>query len=124
MDAWQRVALVFVGSGVGGVLRYAVQTAAFERRPDYPLGTLVVNVLGGFLIGLYAAYATRQGWDEAWRLLLPVGLLGGFTTFSAFTAETARMTSDGQWARALGYVGLSVFCSLVACALGSWLGSR
>lgn len=124
MDAWQRFALVFVGSGVGGVLRYAVQSVALERRPDYPFGTLAVNVLGGFLIGLYAAHATRQGWDEAWRLLVPVGLLGGFTTFSAFTAETSGMTADGQWAKALGYVGFSVVCAFVACALGSWLGSR
>ncbi len=124
MDAWQRFALVFVGSGVGGVLRYAVQSAALERRPDYPFGTLVVNIIGGFLIGLYAAYASRHGWDEGWRLLLPVGLLGGFTTFSAFTAETARMTSDGQWTRALGYVGLSVVCAFAACALGSWIGTR
>lgn len=124
MDAWQRFALVFVGSGLGGVARYAVQTWALERRPEYPFGTLAVNIAGGFLIGLYAAYATRHGWDEAWRLLLPVGVLGGFTTFSAFTAETARMSSDGRIDKALGYVALSVIGAFIACALGSWLGSR
>lgn len=124
MDAWQRFGLVFLGSGLGGVARYAVQTWALERRPDYPFGTLAVNIIGGLLIGLYASYAARHGWGEEWRLLLPVGLLGGFTTFSAFTAESARMWSDGRIDRALGYVLVSVVAAFLACAAGSWLGSR
>lgn len=124
MDAWPKLALVFLGSGLGGVLRYLVQTWALERNPHYPYGTLAVNLIGGFLIGLYAAYATRHGWSEEWRLLVPVGLLGGFTTFSAFSAETARMASDGRIDRALGYVFISVVGGFATCALGSWIGTR
>lgn len=104
--------------------RYAVQTLALERRPDYPYGTLIVNVIGGLAIGLYAAYAARHGWGEEWRLLFPVGILGGFTTFSAFTAETSRMSSDGRLDRAIGYVLVSVVGAMAACWIGNWLGSR
>lgn len=124
MDVLPKLALVFLGSGLGGVLRYLVQTWALDRNPNYPYGTLAVNLIGGFLIGLYASYAARHGWHENWRLLVPVGFLGGFTTFSAFSAESARMVSDGRFDRALGYVLVSVIGGFAACWIGSWLGMR
>ena len=87
--------------------------------PGYPHGTLAVNLLGGFAMGLLAGGLARFGQaGESWRLLLGVGVLGGFTTFSAFSLDTMRMLERGQALAALGYILLSVLGSIAALALG------
>lgn len=88
----------------------------------FPLATLVVNVSGGLLMGmLVGVLAARAGGGEGIRLLLGVGLLGGFTTFSAFSLDVVAMLERGALVPALGYVLASVVLSVAALALGLWL---
>ena len=109
---------VFLGGGVGSVLRYgaglALPSAAF------PWATLAVNATGSFLIGLLGAMASRFGWSEALRLALTVGLCGGFTTFSTFSKEALALAQNGRWCAFGAYVAGSVAISLAAVALGYW----
>lgn len=117
-----KLALIFLGSGFGGVGRYLIsgwaQRLAYDR---FPFGTLTVNLVGCLLIGfLSAAFANRWLVREEYRIALIVGVLGGFTTFSAFGMETFALINDGQYARAAGNVLLSVGLGL----LGVWFGYR
>lgn len=111
-------AIVFVGGGIGAALRHGVNLAAERIGLAFPIGTLAVNVAGSFLMGVLVAYfALRSGIDQQVRLLLTTGLLGGFTTFSAFSLETGLLAErDGWWAAAL-YVGASLALGLGAFAV-------
>lgn len=81
----------------------------------FPYGTLVINVTGSFLIGLAVALLTaKTQWSPNWRYLIPIGFVGGYTTFSAFEFETLRTIQDGQIGLGLFYVALSVFVGFVA----------
>ena len=114
--------LVMAGGAVGSLARYLIGTASLRALgPDYPWGTLAVNLIGGFLMGLLAGLLARTGGSEQTRVLIGVGLLGGFTTFSAFSLETARMIETGQWATALGYALASVIGSVAALFAGLYL---
>ncbi|MCW2364561.1 MULTISPECIES: fluoride efflux transporter CrcB [unclassified Sphingobium] len=114
--------LVMIGGAIGAALRYQLGRASLRiMGPGYPWGTLAANVLGGLAMGLVAGwlaarYQGQQG--EQLRLLVAVGLLGGFTTFSAFSLETMLMIERGEALNALGYVLLSVAASIGALALG------
>jgi CrcB protein len=115
-----QVLLVALGGAVGSVARYSVGVAAARLLGlGYPWGTLIVNVLGGLAMG---ALFMRVGPEsENLRLLLGVGLLGGFTTFSAFSLETLRLMEQGPAPAAL-YIAASVVLSVGACWLGYSLG--
>lgn len=104
--------------GAGG--RHLVGRATLAAfGPNYPWGTLAVNLIGGLLMGLLAGGLVRFGAaGEQWRLLLGVGVLGGFTTFSAFSLDAMLMLERGDWGTALGYVLASVVGSIAALALG------
>jgi CrcB protein len=117
MNAWLAVAL---GGALGSCARYAVRLA-FAAGGGFPWWTLLVNALGGLLIGL-AAGLWREA-PEALRLGLVVGVLGGFTTFSAFSLETLQLLRE-QPVLALANVLANVGLSLAACALGLWLTAR
>jgi len=113
---------VGLGSALGGVGRYGLSALAARWIGDtFPYGTLLVNVLGSFLIGIFAALVAPEG-----RLLVPtaarqfvmIGLCGGFTTFSSFSLETLRMLHDGEWARA----ALNASLMLVTCFAAVWAG--
>lgn len=108
--------LVALGGGAGAVGRFHLGRAALHMfGPDWPWGTLIANISGGFLMGcLVGSLANLSSGGESWRLLLGIGLLGGFTTFSAFSLETANMLMRGQVAVAFGYALLSVVAALVA----------
>ena len=112
--------IVFLGAGVGGALRHGVNvgsTRAFGQ--GFPAGTLIVNVLGSFLIGLLAGYfALRPGLSQEARLFLTTGILGGFTTFSAFSLDTALLIERHAYALAVAYVLGSVAAGLAALFLG------
>jgi fluoride exporter len=112
--------LIFLGSGLGGVLRYALG-GAIQRwhNGPFPLGTLAVNVLGCFAIGLLAGLFAG-GWPvrDEHRLALTVGLLGGFTTFSAFGLETHALIRDGHAPHAALNVALHIAAGLAAVYLG------
>ncbi len=111
--------LVMLGGAIGAGLRYAVGLAALRHLgPNYPWGTLIVNLSGGFLMGLLAAALVRGGGDEGLRVFLGVGILGGFTTFSAFSLELFNMIERGQLLAAAGYSLASVLGALAALAAG------
>ena len=118
--------IVFLGAGIGGALRHGVNVAAVKVLGyQFPFGTLIVNVLGSFVIGLFAGYfAFRPGIGQHMRLFLTTGLLGGFTTFSAFSLDTALLIERHAYATAAGYVVGSVFASLVALFVGLALFER
>lgn len=121
--AWQVTAYLWVclGGGLGAAARHGVNRAAFLLvGPNYPAGTLFVNVAGCIAMGALAGWFTYRGEDtsESFRLFLTTGVLGGFTTFSAFALETGLMWERHDSAQALIYAGLSVVGSIIALFAG------
>ena len=111
--------LVMLGGAVGAGARHLTGRATLVLLgPNYPWGTLAVNLIGGLLMGVLAGSVSRIGGGEHWRLLLGVGVLGGFTTFSAFSLDVMVMLERGDWVPALGYILISVAGSVLALALG------
>ena len=112
--------LVFVGGGIGAAFRHGVNRAALAwLGPNYPFGTLFVNVAGGLLMGiLVELLALRSGASQELRLFLATGILGGFTTFSAFSLDAALMWQKGQWPALAAYVTGSVLLSVAALFAG------
>jgi CrcB protein len=113
--------LVFLGGGIGAALRHGVNLlAAHLLGITFPWGTLIVNVAGSFLIGLLAGYFAFRGGAAAQhtRLFLATGVLGGFTTFSAFSLDFALLFERGEFAQGAAYVAASVGLSLAAIFLG------
>lgn len=119
--------LVAVGGATGAMARYALggQTLRWFGS-GWPYGTFAANLIGGLAMGLLAGVlALRGGADqERWRLLLGVGMLGGFTTFSAFSLETALMIERKAWPTAFAYATGSVILSISALFLGLTLARR
>ena len=117
------VLLVGAGGFVGAALRYVVGSGVYNLsgQSSFPYGTLAVNIAGCFLIGLLAGFAeTRHLLGEGTRAFIIIGLLGGFTTFSAFGYETVALVRDGLLAAAVANVGLQVVLGLFAV----WIGLR
>jgi CrcB protein len=112
--------IVFIGAGIGGALRHGVNVAATRQFGfGFPFGTLIVNVAGSFLMGLFAGYfAFRPGIGQHLRLFLTTGVLGGFTTFSAFSLDAALLIERHAFGAAAGYVVGSVAASLSALFFG------
>ena len=111
--------IIALGGGVGAALRHALgQAAARAFGAGFPVGTLAANVLGGLLMGLLAGWLAARGGAENLRLLLGVGLLGGFTTFSAFSLDAVTLLERGNYGPATLYIGGSVVLSIGALALG------
>jgi fluoride exporter len=121
-----RYLLVVIGGGTGALARYVAASAIMTRfGGKFPLGTLVINLTGSFLIGFLMTVLTER-WqvDPRWRLLLVVGFLGGYTTFSSFEYETYTAVRDGEmWVGMINVVG-SVMLGYAAVWLGSALGRR
>lgn len=116
--------LIFLGGGAGSVLRWLTGLGAARLfGAGFPLGTLAVNIIGCFVMGLFAKLllAPDQGGGDA-RFLLTTGLLGGYTTFSAFALDAANLWMREATGLAFLYIGLSVLGSLAAVAFGLWLG--
>ena len=118
--------MVLLGAAVGGALRYALSVAVTERFGGrFPLGTLVVNVSGCFLIGVLMTLLTeRLDLHPNWRLLLVVGVLGGYTTFSSFAWESYAAVREGGHFIALANILLSVVLGYAAVWLGAALARR
>ena len=108
---------VALGGGLGAWLRYVV--GRLVPFAAFPWSTLTVNVLGSFAMGVLAGWLARHGQGgETWRLLLGVGLLGGFTTFSAFSLELVTMIERGQAGLALAYAAVSVIAGVAGLFAG------
>ena len=116
------ILLVMGGGAVGALARYQLGRIAGHLMPGalWPWGTFAANLLGGFAMGLLAGWLARfnVGWGESVRLLLAVGVLGGFTTFSSFSLETVLMIERGQYGMAIAYAGFSVIGAVAALVGG------
>ena len=111
---------IAVGSALGGVSRYLVG-GLIQRLLDttFPAGTLVVNVTGSFLLGVFLRYAMdTPTLTPELRALLTVGFCGGYTTFSTFSYESVALLEEGDWTRAAIYVILSLALSFLAMVVG------
>ena len=119
-DRWTTLGLLAAGGAAGAVARHLLSGwLARPGRESIPWGTLAVNLSGCLLLGaLLTALDRRLPDDRAWRLLLAVGFLGAFTTFSTFAWEVHDLLRDGSTARALAYAGGSVVLGLAAVAAG------
>jgi CrcB protein len=116
--------LVALGGAIGAGCRHLVNLGALRLfGPNFPIGTLTVNVVGGLLMGILAGYfaLVYTGGGQNLRLLLTTGILGGFTTFSAFSLDAWLLWERGDVAQALVYVLLSVLLSIGALVAGLFL---
>lgn len=114
--------IVFLGGGLGSVARWWASALAGERMGHgFPWGTLIVNVSGSLIIGLFATLTAPDGrWavSSQARLFFMVGICGGYTTFSSFSLQTLELVQAGQLSRA----GMNVLLSVALCLFGVWLG--
>lgn len=114
--------LVFIGAGIGGALRHGVNVGCARMcGTAFPWGTLTVNVVGSFIMGVltaWLAFKAGEGWSQPLRLFLTTGILGGFTTFSAFSLDAVMLWERGQVGLAAAYVGASVLLSIVGLVAG------
>ncbi len=118
------VALVAVGGSIGAASRYGLAQAFPVALETFPTTTLTVNVVGAFALGLLLEHLLRSGKVDGWaRLLVGIGALGSFTTFSTFAVEVAQLLRDGATLLALGYVAASVAGGIAACITGLAIGS-
>lgn len=118
------VLIAGAGGFIGTMLRYLLNNAVYYglNYPIFPYGTLLINVLGCFLIGLFTGLAeTRLSFTPEIRILVQIGILGGFTTFSTFGYETFNLLHDGQYLLSVTNILLQVMVGLFAVWLGYYL---
>ncbi len=126
--AMTRFLLVAFGGAIGATARYSLGVMYGRLIPGaaWPWATLTANILGGLLMGLLTGWLAHRGGadQEQVRLFAAVGVLGGFTTFSAFSLETAMMLERGRYGPALGYIGVSVVAAIAALFVGLMVARR
>ena len=119
---WINYAAIAIGGAIGACLRFALSEAMlhlFGRA--FPFGTLLVNILGSFVLGLlYGLFMTEQLSPNPWRIFVGIGVLGAFTTFSTFSMDTVLLLQQGAWLKA----GANVVLNLVLCLTLAWLGLK
>jgi len=118
---------VTLGSAIGGLLRYAITRMMLTFSVNFPYGTLLINVLGSFVIGYFGTLTLQSGKYPAsdnLRLFVMVGICGGFTTFSSFSLQTFDLMRSGGWGRAAANVVLSVVLCVAAVAAGHRLAQQ
>ena len=112
---------VGIGGALGTIGRFWLSGLIADHYPKFPVNTLVINIAGSFLIGIFAAMGLPEGriyLHPETRKFLMIGICGGFTTFSSFSLQTLNLANDGEWL----YAGLNVAISVVLCLLAVWLG--
>jgi CrcB protein len=115
--------MVFLGAGIGGALRHGVNSAALRLGlTGFPFHTLFINAAGSLAMGVIAGwFALRGQAPQLWRLFLTTGVLGGFTTFSAFSLETVLLWERGEAGAAFAYVAASVVAAIAGLVAGLWI---
>ena len=121
-----KLALIAIFGAVGTLARYGLQgVVQFRAGGAFPYGTLLVNLSGCFFLGLIGQFTlNRMVIPADWRVAIAVGFFGGYTTFSSFGWETAKMLEDGEWLRAGVYVGASVVAGLFLSVAGIHLANK
>jgi len=116
----QQLLAIAGGGALGAVLRFGMSSQIYRLLGrDFPYGTLAVNVLGSFLMGLFFIFIVERGLLSAeWRGVVMIGFLGAFTTFSTFSIETLTLLESGELSRA----ALNIFLSVTLCLVATWLG--
>lgn len=116
------LSLVALGGAIGASLRYLFGVTAFRLAgpTEFPFAILTVNIIGSFLMGVFVVAAANRGLTHFSPFVM-TGLLGGFTTFSAFSLETVNLMERGQIGSAAAYVALSVGLSIIGLMLGLWV---
>ncbi len=119
---WINYAAIALGGAIGACLRFALSEAMLHLFcRAFPFGTLLVNILGSFIIGLlYGLILTEQLAPNPWRVFIGIGILGAFTTFSTFSMDTVLMLQQGAFVKAT----LNVLANLVLCLTLTWLGIK
>jgi fluoride exporter len=118
---------VTIGSALGGLLRYAITRLTLNISAGFPFGTLLINIIGSFVIGYFGTLTLQSGKYAAsdnLRLFVMVGVCGGFTTFSSFSLQNFDLLRSGNWGRALANIFLSVVLCLAAVAAGHRLAQQ
>ena len=118
---------VTIGSALGGLLRYAITRWTLTLSASFPFGTVLINILGSFVIGYFGTLTLQSGKYPAsdnLRLFVMVGICGGFTTFSSFSLQTFDLMRTGAWGRALANVVFSVVLCVAAVAVGHLLAQQ
>jgi CrcB protein len=126
MQPMSELAVIAAGGAIGAVGRYSLSLLVVRRLgAESHQGTLLVNILGCFFLGALLSYIEQaEGFSPRLQLFLATGVLGAFTTFSTFGAETVGLVRAGQWTSALGHVGLNVIVGLAAVMLGANMANR
>ena len=121
-----RIALIALFGAVGTLARYGLQGVVQVRTGGtFPYGTLLVNITGCFFLGLIAQFTlNRMVISPDWRVAIAVGFFGGYTTFSSFGWETAKMMEAGEWTRVSVYIGASVISRLLLSVAGIRLANK
>lgn len=120
MKEMTKYVIVGIGGSAGAILRYVVGGWVQQRMGSgFPYGTFVINISGCFVLGLFSTLALRYAWGEQWRLLVAIGFVGAYTTFSTFEYETLRLIAEGTRYRA---AGMNVVGSVIAGLFAAYLG--
>lgn len=117
------LSLVALGGAIGASLRHVVSQLTLRLvGPNFPWGTMAINIVGSFAMGLFIGWlARRTGTSNELRLFVATGILGGFTTFSAFSLDFVTLWDRGATVSAFGYAFASVICAILALFCGLWL---
>ena len=114
-----KILYIALGGSIGSILRFLFSNFCKVYFPLFPIGTLAVNVLGSFFIGVFVSYLNNKEVSEIIvRYFFIIGILGSFTTFSAFSIETINLIESGEILKA----GLNILFSVTLCIAGCWLG--
>ena len=120
MNPFVQSGLVALGAAVGANMRYWIGYLAKASTQPWPWPTMLINILGSIILGVFAAASIERGWGDGWKLLIAVGLCGGFTTFSTFSFETVDLILQKNYGVAGGYM----IGSLTLCIGGCFLGGH
>lgn len=119
METFAKSLLIALGGALGANARYWLGGLIQSKSgSSFPWETMVINVLGSFVIGGFMELSIKEAWDPRWRLFIAVGLLGGFTTYSSFAYESVNLISEKTYA----WAGFYVFGSVLFCIAGAWVG--
>lgn len=128
LSIWVRMLLVGISGGIGAIVRYLIMLATRTTGDLQGFGTLVVNSLACFIIGIFAGWVMVAPWSDEnktiFALLTMTGFCGGFSTFSAFTLDCVKYYEAGQIFIWIVFATLTVFVGLFGCALGYWIGQK